>query len=174
MAPVLPVSERKLRHVAVSWAAPGQATACQYLLSVVPAAQHKGTWRLNSNVRFSNRQVSTAALSMSLAGCACRKSDSAILLMSTTGIRGCCTRTFLRDTRAREAQADKYFQEIIEIADAATPETVNVARLRVDSRKFTVARLAPKKYGDHIKPQCQRRRQQQLPTANPHSVQQRW
>jgi hypothetical protein len=55
----------------------------------------------------------------------------------------------LRDTRAREAQADKYFQEIIEIADAATPETVNVARLRVDSRKFTVARLAPK-YGDHI------------------------
>src|SRR5258708_2410003 len=57
--------------------------------------------------------------------------------------------TFLRDTRAREAQADKYFQEIIEIADAATPETVNVARLRVDSRKFTVARLAPKKYGDH-------------------------
>src|SRR5260221_945801 len=55
-----------------------------------------------------------------------------------------------RDTRAREAQADKYFQEIIEIADAATPETVNVARLRVDSRKFTVARLAPKKYGDHI------------------------
>jgi hypothetical protein len=57
MTPVLPVSERKLRHVAVSWAAPGQATACQYLLSVVPAAQHKGTWRLNSNVRFSNRQV---------------------------------------------------------------------------------------------------------------------
>jgi hypothetical protein len=43
------------------------------------------------------------------------------------------------------------FQEIIEIADAATPETVNVARLRVDSRKFTVARLAPKKYGDHIR-----------------------
>ena len=27
---------------------------------------------------------------------------------------------------------------------------MNVARLRVDSRKFTVARLAPKKYGDHI------------------------
>jgi hypothetical protein len=66
--------------------------------------------------------------------------------------------TWLRDNedfleryaRAREAQADKYFQEIVEIADAATPETVNVARLRVDSRKFTVARLAPKKYGDHI------------------------
>src|SRR5215831_14334801 len=59
-------------------------------------------------------------------------------------------RRFVGKFRAREAQADKYFQEIIEIADAATPETVNVARLRVDSRKFTVARLAPKKYGDHI------------------------
>src|SRR5215467_6909568 len=45
----------------------------------------------------------------------------------------------LNCARAREAQADKYFQEIVEIADAATPETVNVARLRVDSRKFTVA-----------------------------------
>ena len=53
-------------------------------------------------------------------------------------------RRFVGKFRAREAQADKYFQEIIEIADAATPETVNVARLRVDSRKFTVARLAPK------------------------------
>ena len=36
--------------------------------------------------------------------------------------------------RAREEQADHYFQEIIDIADNATPETVNVARLRVDSR----------------------------------------
>ena len=52
--------------------------------------------------------------------------------------------------RAREEQADHYFQEIIDIADNATPETVNVARLRVDSRKFAVARLAPKKYGDHV------------------------
>jgi hypothetical protein len=30
--------------------------------------------------------------------------------------------------RAREEQADHYFQEIIDIADNATPETVNVAR----------------------------------------------
>ena len=46
MAPVLPVSERKLRHVAVWWAAPRQATACQYLVTVVPGAKHKGTWKL--------------------------------------------------------------------------------------------------------------------------------
>jgi len=35
-----------------------------------------------------------------------------------------------------------YFQPIIEIADGATPETVNIARLRVDSRKFSLARLS--------------------------------
>ena len=53
-------------------------------------------------------------------------------------------------TRAREAQADKFFKECIEIADAATQENCNVARLRVDTRKWAAARLAPKKYGDHI------------------------
>ena len=31
MAPALPVGERRLRHVAVSWAALRQAVACQYL-----------------------------------------------------------------------------------------------------------------------------------------------
>jgi terminase small subunit-like protein len=31
--------------------------------------------------------------------------------------------------RAREEQADHYFQEIIDIADNATPETVNVSAL---------------------------------------------
>src|SRR5262249_39524057 len=52
--------------------------------------------------------------------------------------------------RAREAQADKFFSECIEIADTATQENCNVARLRVDTRKWAAARLAPKKYGDHI------------------------
>jgi hypothetical protein len=48
MAPVLPVGERKLRHVAVSRAAPRQATACPRLVSVVSGVKHKGMWRLNS------------------------------------------------------------------------------------------------------------------------------
>jgi hypothetical protein len=52
--------------------------------------------------------------------------------------------------RAREAQADKLFKESLEIADKATPENVNVARLQVDTRKWAAARLAPKKYGDRI------------------------
>ena len=56
----------------------------------------------------------------------------------------------MRDTRAREEQADKFFKECIEIADAATQENCNVARLRVDTRKWAAARLAPKKYGDHV------------------------
>jgi hypothetical protein len=46
------------------------------------------------------------------------------------GVDDVRTSTFATDTRAREEQADHYFQEIIDIADNATPETVNVARLR--------------------------------------------
>src|SRR5262245_23405385 len=42
------------------------------------------------------------------------------------------------------------FVDCIEIADAATQENCNVARLRVDTRKWAAARLAPKKYGDHM------------------------
>ena len=55
-----------------------------------------------------------------------------------------------RYARAREAQADKFFKECIEIADTATQENCNVARLRVETRKWAAARLAPKKYSDHI------------------------
>ena len=32
----------------------------------------------------------------------------------------------------------------------ATPENVNVQRLKVDSRKFAVAKLSPRKYGDRV------------------------
>jgi hypothetical protein len=50
--------------------------------------------------------------------------------------------------RAREAQAEYYADEIVAIADAATPETANAARLQVDARKWVAAKLLPKKYGD--------------------------
>lgn len=53
--------------------------------------------------------------------------------------------------RARSMQADLYFEDTVEIADAATPETVHVDRLRVDTRKWAAAKLAPKKYGEHAK-----------------------
>jgi predicted nucleic acid-binding Zn-ribbon protein len=40
------------------------------------------------------------------------------------------TMTFLRDTRAREEQADHYFQEMMEIADEPLKDNVEAARAR--------------------------------------------
>lgn len=64
--------------------------------------------------------------------------------------------------QAREQQADFYFEEILEISDNTGGDTyidekgreridhenINRSRLRVDTRKWVIARLAPKKYGD--------------------------
>ena len=69
--------------------------------------------------------------------------------------------------RAREIQAEYHFEELIEIADDGTNdyvakrdasgaivgwrengEWVNRSRLRVDTRKWAMSKMAPKKYGD--------------------------
>lgn len=63
--------------------------------------------------------------------------------------------------RAREAQCDAFVEEIIEISDnnsgdtliteggaKANSEWINRSRLRVDTRKWLMSKLAPKKYGD--------------------------
>lgn len=72
--------------------------------------------------------------------------------------------------RARELQAEHWAEEIVEIADDATndwmmrrnkdgsdsdvetvnAENINRSRLRVDTRKWLMARMAPKKYGDRV------------------------
>jgi hypothetical protein len=67
--------------------------------------------------------------------------------------------------RAREAQAEYWAEEIIQISDddqhdaVIDPETgatkqnsefIARSRLRVDTRKWLMARMAPKKYGDKI------------------------
>ena len=52
--------------------------------------------------------------------------------------------------RAREIQADGEFDEIKAIADLAGPEDVQVARLRVDARKWRAGKLRPKVYGDKV------------------------
>ena len=54
--------------------------------------------------------------------------------------------------RAREDQADTLFDEIITIADLPVTcnEDVTRNRLRVDARKWIVAKLKPRKYGDKI------------------------
>lgn len=66
--------------------------------------------------------------------------------------------------RAREDQADFLADEIIEIADDSSNDTittekfgdienkewVNRSKLRVDARKWKASKLAPKKYGDKV------------------------
>ena len=52
--------------------------------------------------------------------------------------------------RAKEAQAHREADEIRDIADKATPENVNVARLQIDARKWRAGKLAPKSYGDKV------------------------
>ncbi len=52
--------------------------------------------------------------------------------------------------RARELQTETWANEINDIADAATPEDFQVAKLRVDTRKWLLSKLAPKKYGDKL------------------------
>lgn len=52
--------------------------------------------------------------------------------------------------RAREAQTEKMLEDILSIADEATPEDAAVAKLRVDARKWAMSKLAPKRYGDKV------------------------
>jgi len=69
--------------------------------------------------------------------------------------------------RAREAQADAIFDEILDIADdgrndwmerngeesagwAANGEHIQRSRLRIDSRKWMAGKLKPKKYGEKL------------------------
>jgi hypothetical protein len=72
-----------------------------------------------------------------------------------------------RYARACETRADKLADEILHIADDSTNDTkvidkggnsieientewVNRSKLRVDSRKWLLSKLAPKKYGDKL------------------------
>lgn len=53
-----------------------------------------------------------------------------------------------RYARASEQRADQYFDEMLDIADKALPEEVQKAKLQIDTRKWVLARMNPKKYGD--------------------------
>ena len=66
--------------------------------------------------------------------------------------------------RAREVQADSWADDILDISDDGSNDTytdgdgnertnqdvIARSRLRVDTRKWLMARMAPKKYGDKI------------------------
>lgn len=55
-----------------------------------------------------------------------------------------------RYAEARDYAIDHMAADIIEISDAATPDTVQVAKLKAESRKWYVGKLAPKRYGDRL------------------------
>lgn len=54
--------------------------------------------------------------------------------------------------KATETRADAIFEEMFDIADNAAEESAAVAkaRLRIDTRKWALARMNPKKYGDKV------------------------
>ena len=64
-------------------------------------------------------------------------------------------------TRAREDQAEGFFEELIEIADDSSEDVagelgmpngvaVQRAKLRVETRKWAMVKLLPKKYGEKL------------------------
>ena len=51
---------------------------------------------------------------------------------------------------AREIQAERLCDEVQEIADAATPETLAVDKTRIGARQWRATNMAPRKYGTRI------------------------
>lgn len=49
---------------------------------------------------------------------------------------------------AKEMQAESIFDESLHIADTATVDDVQLAKLRIDTRKWMAGKLRPQKYGD--------------------------
>lgn len=49
--------------------------------------------------------------------------------------------------RARTLQAHRRFDQVWEIAQAATPETAYAARVKIEAARWQAGRLAPKRYG---------------------------
>lgn len=54
--------------------------------------------------------------------------------------------------KATEIRADAIFEEMFDIADSVAEEAAALgkARLRIDTRKWALARMNPKKYGDKV------------------------
>ena len=63
---------------------------------------------------------------------------------------GCSGELMERYTRAREGLARNLADETLEIGDAATPEDVQVAKLRTDTRKWLASKLLPREYGEKL------------------------
>jgi len=76
--------------------------------------------------------------------------DSATVPDYSTIFRWLAANENFRDqyARAKEVQGERMADEILSIADSATSEDYNAARLQVDSRKWLLSKIIPKKYGD--------------------------
>lgn len=55
-----------------------------------------------------------------------------------------------RYAHAKDIQLEAMADEILTIADSADADNYNAARLQVDSRKWLLSKLVPKKYGDKV------------------------
>ena len=54
--------------------------------------------------------------------------------------------------RARARGGQSLAEETLEIADAASPQEAQVAKLRVDTRRWLASKMAPDEYGDKQQP----------------------
>ena len=55
-------------------------------------------------------------------------------------------------TRARARGGQSLAEQTLEIADSATPQEAQVAKLRVDTRRWLASKMAPDEYGDKQQP----------------------
>jgi len=53
-----------------------------------------------------------------------------------------------KHARAREAQAEAFVDELIDIADSSDKENAAAVRNRIEARKWVVGKILPKRYGD--------------------------
>lgn len=52
--------------------------------------------------------------------------------------------------RAKQESADAMAEELIDISDTENMDDVQRARLRIDTRKWLMAKMKPKRYGDQL------------------------
>lgn len=52
--------------------------------------------------------------------------------------------------RARDVQADEFFDRVGDVVDKTTPETAPADRIKLAGLQWMASKLAPKRYGDRI------------------------
>ncbi len=75
--------------------------------------------------------------------------------------------------KATETRADAIFEEMFDIADSVAEEAAAVgkARLRIDTRKWALARMNPKKYGDKVSQEIDHRSSDGTMATKPTTIQ---